>query len=146
MQVEDFKYGEEINVLLEKGVQMPSLYNITNKQAYRYVFSSENINNHKPVYKQNPKRVITDTNKGSLSTSGYALSCFEDEQKAIKKYNLLKATCKNIKLSIGDALSYGVLDENDGLVTVSNDESHYDLYEFNDCDLYKKLIIKQSLV
>ena len=65
MQVEDFKYGEEINVLLEKGVQMPSLYNITNKQAYRYVFSSENINNHKPVYKQNPKRVITDTNKGN---------------------------------------------------------------------------------
>jgi len=133
-------------VLLENGVQLPSLYDITSKHAYRYVFSSENTNNHKPVYKQKPRRVITDTNKGCLSTSGYALSCFEDEQKAIKKYDLLKAICKNIKLSIGDALSYGVLDENDGWVTVSNDESHYDLYEFHNCDLSTKLIVKQSLV
>ena len=146
MQVEDLKYGEEINVLLENGVQLPSLYDITSKHAYRYVFSSENTNNHKPVYMQKPRRVISDTKKGCLSTSGYALSCFEDEHKAIKKYDLLKATCKNIKLSIGDALSYGVLDENDGLVTVSNDEYHYDLYEFHNCDLSTKLIVKQSLV
>lgn len=38
MQVEDLKYGEEINVLLENGVQLPSLYDITSKHAYRYVF------------------------------------------------------------------------------------------------------------
>lgn len=44
MQVEDLKYGEEINVLLENGVQLPSLYDITSKHAYRYLSSTYKCN------------------------------------------------------------------------------------------------------
>lgn len=141
-----FKYQSEIDILVYEGVKLPSLSAPKNKNAYRYVFSEENSNNHKPVYIQKPQRVISDTDKKRLSTSGYALSCFEQKDKAIQKYNALKANIRNIALTMGDALCNGILNEEDGLVTQANDDTHFDLYEYCDCDLSSKFKVIKVLI
>ena len=83
---------------------------------------------------------------GSLSTSGCALSCFNQEDKAVKRYESLRKTIPNIGRSIGDALCYGVLDANDGLITQINNEGHFDLYEFCGCELSSKFRMKKKLL
>lgn len=80
-----FKYQSEIDVLINEGAKLPPLSEPQNKDAYRYVFREINPNNHKPVYIQNPQRIISDTDKKRINTSGYALSCFEQKDKAIQK-------------------------------------------------------------
>lgn len=146
MNLEDFKYYTEIQNILGENVQMPPLFAINQKIAFRFVFSDKPEKNHIPVYKQKPRRIISDKDKNSLSTSGFALSCFEDENQAEKRYKQLKAHMKNISLTIGDALCAGYLSQSDGLITESNNETHYDLYEFKDCDLSQSLTIKKSLL
>ena len=143
----DFKYRLELQNLIDKGAQMPQLHIPTSKTAYRYVFSDKPDKNHIPVYIQKPKRAISDADKNKLTTSGYALSCFENEDKAVAKYNEYKAHSPQIKKTLGDSLSNGILNESDGLITTANQESsHFDLYEFRECDLSLKLQIKRTLI
>lgn len=146
MPIADFKYRKEIEELINGGIQLPPLYPIDNKLAYRFVFSTNSEKNHIPVYKQNPRRVITAAENNKLTTSGFALSCFENEGKAIEKFNILKGSMRNIALAIGDSLSFGVLVNSDGLITNANAESHFDLYEYKDCDLSKKFTVKGALL
>lgn len=130
-----FKYQPEIDALIDKGAKLPLLSNPQNKYAYRFVSSTENSKNHKPVYIQNPQRAISNIDKNKLDTSGYALSCFEQEDKAIQKFNELRTNMRNIALTMGNALCSGTLNEKDGLITNSNHETHFDLYEYHGCDL-----------
>lgn len=141
-----FKYQSEIDILINEGAKLPSLSEPKNKDAYRYVFSEVNPNNHKPIYIQKPQRAISDMDKKRFSTSGYALSCFEQEDKAIQRYNALKANIRNIALTMGDALCNGTLNEEDGLITQANDDTHFDLYEYCDCDLSSKFKIIKVLI
>lgn len=141
-----FKYQSEIDILINKGAKLPFLSEPQNKDAYRYVFSELNPNNHKPVYVQNPQRAISAMDKNRLSTSGYALSCFEQEDKAIKKFNELRANNRNIALTMGNALCSGTLNESDGLITQANHETHFDLYEYNGCDLLRTFEITKILI
>lgn len=140
-----FKYQSELDVLISEGAQLPPLSEPQNKYAYRYVFNEENPNNHKPVYIQNPKRAISAKDRNKFCTSGYALSCFEQEEKAIIKFNELRANYRNIALTIGNALCTGTLNESDGLITQSNYETHFDLYEYHDCDLSRTFKITKIL-
>ena len=143
----DFKYRLELQNLIDKGVHMPKLHIPTSKTAYRYVFSDKPDKNHIPVYIQKPKRAISDADKNKLTTSGYALSCFENEDTAVAKYNEYKAHSPQIKKTLGDSLSNGILNESDGLITTANQESsHFDLYEFRECDLSLKFQIKRTLI
>jgi len=146
MNIESFKYKSEIRTLLDMGLEMPLLTNPKKIPAYRFVFSTSNINNHKPAYIQKPQRIITDRDKKRLNTSGYALSCFDKEANAIQKYESLKKNIKNIHRAIGDSLSKGVLDINDGMVTKINNEGHFDLYEFAKCNLSSKFVIEKELI
>lgn len=142
----DFKYRSELQNLIDKGAQMPHLHVPTSKTAYRYVFCNKPDKNHIPVYIQKPKRAISDADKNKLNTSGYALSCFEDEGKAIEKYNEFKAHSPQIKNTLGDSLSNGTINESDGLITTANQEStHFDLYEFKECDLSLTFQINRTL-
>ena len=141
-----FKYQSEIDVLINEGAKLPPLSEPQNKDAYRYVFREINPNNHKPVYIQNPQRIISDTDKKRINTSGYALSCFEQKDKAIQKYNALKANMRNIARTMGDALCNGTLNKEDGLITPANNESHFDLYEYCECDLSDKFKIIKILI
>jgi|GEM_PF-633625 len=146
MKTTSLKYKTEIEQLILKGATLPGLNVIENKLAYRYVFKEPHNNNHKPIYIQNPKRIITDSDKSRIETSGYALSCFEDENQAVKKFEDLKINSKNIGLLIGDSLASGLLCIDDGLITKSNDKSHFDLYEFSECDLSSKFTVKKQLI
>jgi hypothetical protein len=144
----EFKYQTELNRLFENKLELPPLDVPQNKLAYRYVFDYEHPNNHKPIYIQNPKRKLSHADKDMLTTSGYALSCFEEEKLAVQKFKNLKNTHKNIGSSIGNALCIGFLDEKDGLITETNknNDTHFDLYEYVECDLNSKFDIKKRLV
>ena len=142
----EFKYQTELNRLFENGRELPSLDVPQSKLAYRYVFDYEHINNHKPVYIQKPERMQSDADKGRLNPSGYALSCFEEKKLAVQLFENLKNTHKNIDNSIGNALCGGSLDEKDGLITDADKKTtHFDLYEYSECDLSGKFDIKQRL-
>jgi hypothetical protein len=118
------------------------LYKPEGIDAYRFASQHNIENNHKPVSIQNPNRTLPEY----LKMSGYALSCFNEEEKAIKRYNELKHTFKHICATMGDAIYGGKLFNEDGLITeVDRKSGHYDLYEYEECDLNKILTFKRAL-
>lgn len=127
---------------MQMGCEMPDgLHNPKNYLAFRYVFAYENhCNNHKPVYVQNPKRALKNP-----QTIGFALSCFDNEQKAVDNfYNNLKKNRNFIK-TVGDSLCSGLLNETDGEITPVNFNGHLSLFEYVDCDLSSKFSIIKTL-
>lgn len=140
-----FKFQEDIDELTNNGILLPCLSSPVDLDGYRFAFESENINNHKPVYKQDPKRLVSAQENNKLTTSGYALSCFENDSKAILSY---ESICKIIKLfpkTAGDSLFYGKLIAEDGLVTDFSTSGHYDLYEYNDFEPSLRFLFKEKL-
>lgn len=130
----DFKYQTYINRLLEEGYTMPKLHEPNGMDAYRYFFANGNVNNHKPVCIQNPTRRLPDNEK----FSGYALSCFDNQQKAEQRDAALCKSFKKVPKAIGDSLCGGKLENSDGMITSPDSHSgHFDLYEFTSCDLSK---------
>jgi hypothetical protein len=101
--------------------------------------------NHKPQYIKKPKRVIDDYNTNRLTTSGFALSCFDSEYNAISFFDDLLTNFKNARKAIGDCLSNGTISNEDGLITNPNKEGHFDLYEYKGCDLSSKFLICKEL-
>lgn len=81
-----------------------------------------------------------------LKFSGYALSCFDSQQNAEKRYASLCKSFKRTPKTIGDGLSGGQLENKDGLVTTPDKISgHFDLYEYASCDLNKIFKIIETL-
>ena len=143
----NFKYRSELQRLKEEqGISLPQLHFPESKLAFRYVFSDKPEKNHLPIYIQTPQRAISHADKSKLTTSGYALSCFENEDKAVTKYNEYRSHSPRIKNTLGDALSYGILNDSDGMITDANKDTHFDLYESASCTLTKTFQIKKSLV
>ena len=69
------------------------------------------------------------------------------QKKAVAKYNEYKAHSPQIKNTLGDSLSNGIINNTDGLITTANSEStHFDLYEFSACNLSQKFQIKRTLI
>lgn len=137
-----FKYQKDIDVLLAQGLSMPVLHAPNGMNAYRFVFSSDNANNHKPVCVQNPSRRLPDNEK----FSGYALSCFNSQQKAKQRYSSLFKSFKRTPKVIGDSLCGGLIENEDGMVTSSDVSSgHFDLYESETCDLSKTFKMIEKL-
>lgn len=125
-----FKYQENINQVVSAGATLPELLSADNKQSFRYVFSANPEKNHLPVCVVNPRRVLP----MDVITSGFALSCFGNEEKAKCRYNALKQSFKQIIKTIGDALSEGIITEQDGMVTIEAEStSHFDFYEYEEC-------------
>lgn len=141
----DFKYRTELQMLEDQGIFLPQLYIPESKTSFRYVFSDKPEKNHLPVYIQTPKRAINAADKNKLTAAGFSLSCFENEEKAIIKYNEYKSHSPNIKNTLGDSLSTGIIDKTDGLITTATENSHFELFEFSTCDLSKKFQIKKTL-
>lgn len=125
------KYQTYIDKVVSEGAVMPELIVPEEKLAYRFVFSDNPEKNHIPVCVMNPKRILPN----DVITSGYALSCFGDENKATDRYATLKQSFKMIAKTIGDALSEGNISKDDGLITIESEStSHFDLYEFEHCN------------
>lgn len=137
-----YKYQLYIDKAIEAGATMPTLYIPNNKSAYRFVFMNEPNRNHLPVCVSNPKRSLPK----EIRTSGYALSCFGDEEKATIRYNALKRSFKLIAKTIGDGIAFGIIKTNDGMITEENSEtSHFDLYEFSNCVPEQIFTIKNEI-
>jgi hypothetical protein len=132
----EFKYKQHIDRLLSLGIALPKLMIPNNKHSYRFIFKDLPEKNHIPQYITNPKRALTAIEKSSASTSGYALSCFEREDKAKARFASLEANIRNIRKTIGDSLASGTISESDGLISIAeSNTTHFDLYESCTCDL-----------
>lgn len=136
------KYQKQIDCLLSEGLKLPALGAPNGIEAYRFVFLDENKNNHKPVSIQKPSRRLPDNKK----LSGFALSCFNSQLNAEQRYKALCKSFKNTPKTIGDSLSSGRLNNEDGLVTAPDKISgHFDLYESSSCNLSKTFKIIETL-
>jgi len=140
-----FKYQEWIDKLTAEGCQMPSLFEPNNTRACRFAFASSNQQNHIPQYVRNPKRMLQDLGKGKADTSFLALSCFATNSQAEFFFSNLQKAFKNAKNSIGDALAEGILTNEDGMKTSTNQSGHFDFYEYEQCDLNKSFKITKRL-
>ena len=140
-----FKYQKEINYFTNQGAKMPILKAISNKEAFRYVFAENIHNNHIPPHKLHPNRLEQQIKKGKVDLSGFALSNLETERQALAFYEFLRKTCKNVRKQIGDSLSFGNLTQEDGLITETDINGHFDLYESDSCDLSQNFTIVKSL-
>ncbi len=141
-----FKYKAELEHFISLGVTLPHLEAPNEKMAYRYIFKDAPQKNHIPPYIKNPKRALSEIEKINPSTSGYALSCYEREDKAKEQFAKLEANFRGIRKSIGDSISSGTLTNTDGLVSIADASStHFDLYEFCECDLNKTFKFQYTL-
>lgn len=133
-----FKYQDEIDIAISQGCALPVLHEPNERIAYRFVFDHEHPNNFLPALKIKPKRRLD----ASIRITGYALSCFEDKDKAKTRYQNLTNSFKNIRTEIGNCLSSGKIENTDGMVDDTIPEtSHFNLFEFENCDLSKKFNI-----
>lgn len=139
------KYQVEIDHYVDQGAELPALHVITDKEAFRYVFANSTQQNNIPPHKLHPNRLEQQIKMGKVDLSGFALSNLETEEQAIAFYKFLHKICKNARKQIGDSLSYGVLTKKDGLITSTDVNGHFDLYESDTCDLNQTFKIVKSL-
>lgn len=140
------KYQNLIDGVLAEGVKLPPLIPISEEMAYRFTSTTNPEQNHLPAYVRKPQRLIQDREKERLATTNFALSCFPSEESATAFYSFLKKGMKRISQNVGNALSEGLLISEDGLKTAEDEYHHYDLYEFEGCDLNVKFNIKKMLL
>lgn len=130
------KYKVEIEKFVSLGFPLPKLVEPNDKTAYRFVFKDKPEKNHIPQYIKKPQRALSEIEKSTATTSGYALSCFEQEAKAKERFESLEASIPKIRKTIGDCLSSGTITNSDGLISIADSNStHFDLYEYCSCDL-----------
>lgn len=143
---ESLKYYNEIADLESFGVELPKLMQPLNLDAFRFAFQTNHNNNHRPVYKIDPQRAIQSIKNKKVTTSGFALSCYNSE---INAKSTFMSLCRNFKLfpkTAGDSLYHGRLLEVDGLVTDIENNGHFDFYEYSNFDRTKDLILKRSYI
>ena len=145
MDENEYKYQKQIDELIALGCQMPTVFAPDNMSACRFAFSDDMRQNHIPQYLNNPKRMLQDIAKSKVSMSLLALSCFDTPSKAETFYENLKKAFKNISTSIGDALSEGVLTNDDGRKTMTANNGHFDFYEYVGCDFNSTFQITRQL-
>jgi len=146
MELKKYKYQKQIDELLALGCQLPTLYAPKGVEACRFVFSDASHQNHVPQYMVNPKRMLQDVAKGKATTSLLSLSCFATSIKAETFYTNLSKAFRNISASIGDSLAEGKLENDDGMKTATGDNGHFDLYEYEGCDLNRTFQITKKLM
>ena len=140
-----FKYQKELDFCLQHGSEMPKLEVPNDKESFRFVFAEEKQKNHIPPHKLHPNRLKQQIKCGNIDISGFALSNLETLGQANAFYHYLQKVCKNVKKEIGDSLSAGVLTSEDGRITSSDANGHFDLYESEECDLNATFKIIGSL-
>lgn len=125
--------------------QCPPLESVSKEiDAYRYTFDPiTNSENFIPQVVKKPGRF---NDKSDLEKcSGYGLSLYENEQKAVDYYAELAKTISNIKKLVGSHLAKGKLELNDGVCTDVDIHGHFDLHEYENADLSQKFSIIKPL-
>lgn len=141
-----YKYQEYIDQFLANGVAMPEVLSIVPCECYRFAFEHCPEKNHIPQYISNPQRRLNDIKRNRASMTLLALSCFLQEDNAIARFEELKKSIPQIGKSVGDSLYVGHIAESDGMVTVPNAETHFNLFESGTCDLNQTFNYSKSLL
>jgi hypothetical protein len=142
-----FKYQKEMEQIQESGVCCPPDELITPNDliAFRFAFEDSNkIKNHKPPGVINPKRILTE--KEQKKCSLYGLSCFTKKDAAKLFFSEVSRNNPNFSKAVGETLMTGFLNKNDGLITEEDKNNHFDLFEFEGCDLSKKFKPIEKLI
>lgn len=142
-----FKYQSQIEEVQSQGLCCPpdSLLVPNNHLSYRFVFENvNNVKNHKPPGINNPKRIIKEQDAKKCSL--YGLSCFSKERGAKQFFTNILNDIPNIYKSIGNTLSTGFIQSDNGLMSEEDTQTHFDLFEFEDCDLRKSFVHKEKLI
>ncbi len=141
------KYSKEIKNLLSQGIKPPKeLISPDNLQAYRWVFENPNAKNHLPVYIQRPQRIIQAKERDNLDTSGFALSCYDNEFNSENNFRKHLKSTPNFWKIVGNSISTGILLDSDGRMTNISSYGHFDLYEFAECNLNSKFTIIKKII
>lgn len=137
-----FKYQEAIDSYIEKThTTLPSLIIPKDKEAFRFVFANNVAKNHLPIFLSSPQRINNPRNH----VTGFALSCFETVETAESKFCKLLKSSPNIRKTIGDSLSKGNLSSEDGMITETNTEGHFELFESTTCNLTQTFNVIKAL-
>lgn len=145
--IEKLKYRKEISDLISNGINLPSgLTNPINIEAFRWIFDNETESNHLPIYLHRPQRFIQAREKKSLKTSGFALSCYDNESNAENNFNRHSKSHPNFWKIVGNSISRGTIEDPDGRITIPSSSGHFDLYEFVECNLNDKFAITKKLI
>lgn len=141
-----FKYREELDSVNSLGICCPptGLTPPPKIPIFRFVFEEDDLRNHKPPGINNPKRILKEND--SKKCSLYALSCFKNPDGAKDFYSYLIQNIPNIYKSIGSCLCGGELEENDGLMSEEGKNTHFDLFEFEECNLAEKFTVIEKLI
>lgn len=144
--IQQLKYKEQMLALEIKAGEgwNTKVFEINTKEAFRFVWESNTTqNNHKPVYIQKPKRAL----KGDRRViAGYGLSCLETLEAAECFYRNLEKHNKNLKKTIGDSIAQGIINSTDGVIDETNHHRHFNLFEFETCDLSLKFTAIKQIV
>ena len=142
----NFKYSEYIESL--KAECPPSSYIPQERTAYRFVFQSGHPKANTsflPVLLINPQRRLK-PDTPNTRCMGYALSLFDTQENAQKRYRSLKKKNKNIGKVMGDQVARGIINKNDGLASEVDKNGHFSLHESQEANLEKKFQIVCSLI
>ncbi len=114
-------------------------------QAYRFTYGLiSDKKNFEPVFVKNPRRFNDKADAEKCSSFG--ISLYKSEEQAITKYFILKNLIKNIGKTIGTHLAEGWINETHGVVTPIDEEGHFDLHEFEECDLHQDFKILKEII
>lgn len=134
--MEDYKYKALIDAQIALGAIMPKVHEPSDLYAFRYIFANDERGvNHVPPFVIKPQRAVVKQDKEVPPVEGFALSCYTDGDKAVEVYYDLVDERPMLRKQLGDTLCSGLISNYDGDVTDPNKKTHFELFEFEVCDL-----------
>ena len=135
MHSKKFKYQEYTEQLFNCP---PDTYKEIDTRAFRWVFPECDANSFKPVALINPTRKFDNDDE---KCSGYALSMFEQEEGAYKKYKKFVSNKPDLKNTFGTQIAELQLTINLGVAEPeSKGYTHFNFHEYKESDLSEKII------
>lgn len=146
--IELLKERDDIRNLMNRGFSFPfSEFNIISENIETYRFGhdveDDEFKNHETTYKQKFSNNSIDLPPNILYRC--ALSCYTSEEKAESALNTVLKSFKNIRLKIGNSLLYGTIEVGDGFVNIPDNNTHFDFYQNDCCDMHVKFVLFKIL-
>lgn len=139
-----YKYGIYLNSLATEGISCPPKGVMPpNGVAYRWTRGQISESCFLPVALRNPRRLLKA--KEGEKCSCYGLSMHETLDQSVNAFRSLEKSIRQIRKTIGDAVSVGSLDAADGVRTFADRYGHFDLHEYANCSIATKFQVVKGL-
>lgn len=139
----NFKYSININNLNLKTVCPPETYKGRDEIVFRFAYSDINHpDTFKPQFvKKMPRQLPSDESK---TCDGYGLSLFISIESSIFFFN--EILNNRLRQLLGYThISSGRITTNDGVTTLTDDNGHFNLHEYEGVDLLPNFLIVQPI-